>query len=383
MTTPKLTSTRTDEPADLCRRVVGKPLLEPSDVAPTDPRLEVIGVFNPAVWLNRNKRILVVRVDERPKLPRFARTTRDGRQNHPVAKLTLNNERSQLDIVDVEVEGEYVRDSQGVIPHRPPIEPGPAGPPLLSHISHLRLAHSVGRGWKVNPAPLLYPRDEFSAFGCEDPRVTTIDGQNYLTYSAISRFGSTAWMATIDPDGTVGSRRMLLGPDHKHSVLFPQKINCLYWLLTRPLVRSWIPADGIWVYRSRRLMYWGQPRPVLMPRSEKWDARRVGPGGTPLRIQEGWLLFYYGVDPSDSYHVGAALLKYSEPSKVLARTDHPVLSPTLAWEREGRRADTVFCCGAELDHRKSLIRLYYGAADRYVGVAEISLSTIRSALSPY
>jgi predicted GH43/DUF377 family glycosyl hydrolase len=211
--------------------------------------------------------------------------------------------------------------------------------------------------------------------------VTCIDGEVHLTYSAMSKYGATAWTARLDTDGRIISRRMMLGPDNKHTFLLPEQVQERFWLFARPLVRSWIREDGIWVYRSRNLDRWAEPIPIIMPRPDHWDSQRVGPG-TVLRIPEGWLLLYYGVDPSDSYHVGAALLQHSDPTVVLSRTDQPVLSPTLSWERSGRRADTVFCCGASADSAGTILRLFYGAADTYVGSADISIADLRAALRP-
>lgn len=382
MTTPKLTSSRTSDSGDMCIRASDEPLLRPEAVAPSDPRLQVIGVFNPAVWKSPNWCRLIVRVDERPRTSGdYGRHLR-GRMNIPVARIAFGDGQPRIELLDIEVGKDYVRDSQAVLPNIDAIETGPEPLPLLSHISHLRIAEYSAGTWNVHSTSLVSPSDSWSEFGCEDPRVTNIDGESYLTYSAISRFGATAWVAQLNAQGKPLSKRMVLGPDHKHALLLPERVKEHYWLFVRPLVRSWIHEDGIWIYRSRSLEYWGQPTPLLMPRAGHWDALRVGPSATPLRIPEGWLLFYYGVDTSQSYHVGAAVLKYSDPSVVLSRTEVPILSPTLTWERTGRRADTVFCCGAMFGAENTSVHLYYGAADTYVGAAEISLSALRAALRP-
>ena len=115
---------------------------------------------------------------------------------------------------------------------------------------------------------------------------------------------------------------------------------------------------------------------MLMPRPGMWDCVRVGPSTSPIKLREGWLTFYYGVDSSDSYHVGAVLLDASEPRRVVARSGKPILSPTLPWERSGRRADTVFAGGAELVPGTDFIHLYYGAVDTYIGAVELRLSAL-------
>lgn len=379
MTTPKLKSSRTGDLTDMCRRVSTKPLLTPKNVTPSDPRLKVIGVFNPAVWTSSARLRLIVRVDERPRDDGHRRSP--DKTSIPVARVDLSHGHPRLEIVEVDVGTDYVRDSQAVLPLLRSLHGRTDGTALLSHLSHFRIAEYDGDAWQVQPHALVDPCDEWTQFGCEDPRVTRVDGEAYLTYAAMSRFGATAWRARLDSNGRIVSRCMMLGPDHKHAFLLPGRVQEHYWLFARPLVRSWIRHDGIWVYRSRHLTCWMEPTPIIMPRPSHWDSQRVGPG-TMLRIPEGWLLFYYGVDASDTYHVGAALLKSSDPTVVLSRTDLPVLSPTLPWERTGRRADTVFCCGAAADSTGSSLRLFYGAADTYVGAADISLIDLRAALLP-
>jgi predicted GH43/DUF377 family glycosyl hydrolase len=379
MTTPKLKSSITSIVSDSCRRVSSMPVLTPEDVTPSDPRLTVIGVFNPAVLTSSDQVRLIVRVDERPSDKVLQRALENTRI--PVARFELSDGHPKLEIVEVDVPTDYIRDSQGILPPNSSVQGRPNGTALLSHISHLRIAENDNGTWKVHDNALLRPHDEWTQFGCEDPRVTYIDGQAHLTYSAMSKFGATSWLARLDSDDRIISRVMLLGPDHKHSILLPNRVQERYWLFSRPLVRSWIHNNGIWIYRSRSLDCWSEPVPVIMPRPSHWDSERVGPGAV-LRIPEGWLLFYYGVDQSDSYHLGAALLKFSDPTVVLARTGLPLLSPLLLWERTGRRADTVFCCGAFSDSKGTYLRLFYGAADTYVGAADILFEDLHTALRP-
>lgn len=379
MTTPKLRSSRRGELIDPCSRFSSKPVLSPENVTPSDPRLKVIGVFNPGVWVTSDQVRLIVRVDERPEDGALQRNFQ--KDSIPVARIDLKEEGTQLEIIQVDVDRDYVRDSQGILPPDSEVQGKPNSKALLSHLSHLRIAESDNGVWRVRDEPLLSPHDEWTQFGCEDPRVTCIGDQTYLTYSAISRFGSTSWLAQLDSNYRVTWQTMLLGPDHKHSVLLPNRVQGKYWLFTRPLVRSWIREDGVWLYRSHSLECWTKPVPLLMPRPNHWDSHRVGPGAV-LRIAEGWLLFYYGVDQNDSYHIGAALLEYSDPTKILYRTDLPVLSPSLLWERTGRRADTVFCCGAFSDPKGNFLRLFYGAADTYTGIADIKMDDLLIALSP-
>ena len=66
MSTKKTTSTLAGENTDLFVRASKTPMISPSDVIPSDPRLRVIGVLNPTFININGKRFLIVRVDERP-----------------------------------------------------------------------------------------------------------------------------------------------------------------------------------------------------------------------------------------------------------------------------------------------------------------------------
>jgi predicted GH43/DUF377 family glycosyl hydrolase len=73
-----------------------------------------------------------------------------------------------------------------------------------------------------------------------------------------------------------------------------------------------------------------------------------------------------------AYSVGEALFSSSDPGKLLARTDHPILSPVWPYERNGQYAfGTTFAEGL-LAYQGTWL-LYYGAADSVVGVARAEL----------
>ena len=64
---------------------------------------------------------------------------------------------------------------------------------------------------------------------------------------------------------------------------------------------------------------------------------------------------------------------------VLARTADAVFEPVEDYELKGEVANVVFSCGTVV--RGDTILLYYGAADRAVGVATASLAHMLDALS--
>ncbi len=383
MSTRKLFSTRSKEHTDLCTRISEKPLLRPSEIPPTDPRVEVIGVFNPAFINIGGIPYLIARVDERPSQPATHECTSFVETRYiQVARVEVENGR-RVQIFDVEVPESYDPDKEPLLPESArQSDPSTNRPELLlTYISHLRMVKLVDTNKPmVCETPLAFPADEFSQYGCEDPRATQLNGQPIMTYTAVGRFGATAWLAGIKDWSTSQVKTLLFGPDHKHSILFPERIGDYYYILTRPLSRTYISPNGVWLFRSPDLIHWGAPMPLLLPRPGMWDSVRVGPGATPLLTPMGWLVFYYGVDHQDSYQVGAALLHHTNPGKVLSRCTVPILSPIHDWERIGRRADTVFVCGQEYIPHRNTIRLYYGAADTYVGAADVNIDILFRAL---
>ncbi|HWI67428.1 MAG TPA: hypothetical protein VNS88_03480, partial [Nitrospiraceae bacterium] len=67
---------------------------------------------------------------------------------------------------------------------------------------------------------------------------------------------------------------------------------------------------------------------------------------------------------------GVAIFDRNDPWKLLRRSDTPIFSPEKDWEKVGQVPNVVFVEGAL--RQKDRYLFYYGAADRYVGVAEAS-----------
>jgi predicted GH43/DUF377 family glycosyl hydrolase len=114
---------------------------------------------------------------------------------------------------------------------------------------------------------------------------------------------------------------------------------------------------------------------VLGPRTGMWDSSKVGISGPPIKTKDGWLLFYHGVSKRhNTYRIGAVLLDLHDPTLVLARSTDPVFEPTEDYEKIGIVNNVVFPCGHVVE--KGKIYLYYGGADKVVGVASCKLSDI-------
>ena len=89
-------------------------------------------------------------------------------------------------------------------------------------------------------------------------------------------------------------------------------------------------------------------------------------------------MIYHGISRGGTYRLGAALLD-SDGITVLARTADPIFEPVEKYEQDGEKAHVVFSCGTVV--KGDTLFLYYGAADKVLGVATGSLKHIVDALT--
>ena len=108
--------------------------------------------------------------------------------------------------------------------------------------------------------------------------------------------------------------------------------------------------------------------PVLPRRVGRFDSRVVEPGPAPMLTPDGIVLIYNGADDKLVYRTGVARFDRKDPRRLLSRTDVPIFAPETTWEKTGQVPDVVFVEGMVRQGRRWL--LYYGGADKFVGVAE-------------
>ena len=233
---------------------------------------------------------------------------------------------------------------------------------FLTSISHLRVAHSTdGVHFTIDESPLLFPADRHEAFGLEDPRITRIGEDYWITYKAVSRHGITTALAHTRDFRSVERRGIIFCPENLDVVIFPETIGGEYVAWTRPVGRH-LGAPSIWLARSPDLIHWGAHEVVLCPRPNHWDAARVGAGTVPFRTDRGWLEIYHGADLENRYCMGVVLIDIDDPSKVLARCDEPLMWPETDYELAGFFGGVVFSCGADVAE-DGTVTVYYGASD--------------------
>ncbi len=226
------------------------------------------------------------------------------------------------------------------------------------------LAHSSdGLEYAVETEPFMSPYDigvgMYENGGISNARVTAFNGHYYITYVADSDHGQRIGLAKTENFRSVERLGYISQVDVKNGVLFPRKIDGQYVLLKRP-------NDGgrIWISYSDDLEFWRSERVVMTPRGGFWDSHRIGASASPIEIDEGWLLIYYGVKDTSAgplVRLGAAILDRDDPSKVIARSNIPILSPRESYERIGDVPNVVFSCGALLED--GVVEVFYGASD--------------------
>jgi len=245
-------------------------------------------------------------------------------------------------------------------------------------LSSIYKAHGCdGRHFLIEDEPFMSPSLEahlfkYEVWGIRDARVTPLDGSYYITYVAEGDYGNRLALGRTDDFKSIERLGFISQPDTKNGAMFPRKIGGSYALLERPEAGS-----SIWLSFSDDLTYWGQSTVVLTPRGGFWDTHRVGAAGPPIAIEPGWLLIYYGVRVTNAgpvFRLGAAILDADDPSRVIARSNVPILSPRERYERVGDLPNVVFSCGAVLE--KEEVWLYYGGADSCICLATARLQEI-------
>jgi len=171
-------------------------------------------------------------------------------------------------------------------------------------------------------------------------------------------------------------------PTNRVPCLFPEKIGGKYVRLDRPYncaTATYAASMAhIWLSRSPDLIHWGEHRLVVRRGFVNWCADKVGPT-PPIRTEKGWLEIIHGVQNCFStwrYSLGAVLLDLKNPEKVIGRMKSYLLTPEEEYEQRGVVADAVFTTGAVVDWKTRKLRIYYGAADTYIGLAEGDIDEI-------
>jgi beta-1,4-mannooligosaccharide/beta-1,4-mannosyl-N-acetylglucosamine phosphorylase len=219
------------------------------------------------------------------------------------------------------------------------------------------------------------PMEKYETAGIEDPRLTIIEGTIYIVYTAFSGYGPAMALATTEDFVTYERLGLISEPGNKDGLLFPRKVGGRYVRFDRPIGND---VGRVWVSFSSDLRYWGDSRVVISPRPGYWDSYRVGASCVPIETEAGWLEIYHGVKMTSGgpiYRAGVVLLDLEDPSVVIARSDVPILSPRMQYERVGDVNNVVFPSAAIVEDDGE-VKVYYGAADTAICVATTTLEKL-------
>lgn len=243
---------------------------------------------------------------------------------------------------------------------------------------------SDGINWDIEHLPINFKEGNTNMIASDykyDPRVTFIEDRYWITWCN-GYHGPTIGIGyTFDFKEFYQCENAFL-PFNRNGVLFPEKINGKFAMLSRPSDNGHTPFGDIYVSYSPDMKYWGEHRCVMKvaPFTESaWQCTKIGAGSVPIRIKEGWLIFYHGVINTCNgfrYSMGAAILDTYNPEIVKYRTKPYLLSPQTNYECMGDVPNVVFPCASLHSHEEDKVAIYYGAADTVVGLVFGRLSEI-------
>ena len=236
--------------------------------------------------------------------------------------------------------------------------------------SILGMAESFdGFNFKASEKPFMTPCQkgifkEYEEYGIEDPRITFIEGEYLITYSAYSRYGVRIGLAKTTNFKEIERISLITEADYRNLVIFPEKFNNLFLRMDRP--HSKISPWSIWMSYSPDLIYWGESRLIMKPVQYHWDEMKIGPGAPPFKTDKGWLNIYHGVFPTMDgcvYRLGVALHDLNDPGKIIGIGDSWILQPEEEYEITGYVHNVVFTCGA-VPENDGTVKIYWGGADK-------------------
>ncbi len=223
---------------------------------------------------------------------------------------------------------------------------------------------------------VIFPVTEAQSNGIEDARFVEFrdGGQRtyYATYTAYS--GRAIRSELIETSDFVSFRMLPLRGNaarNKGMALFPRKIDGRYAMIGRQ------DNENLYLIYSDDLYTWDGGQLILEPKFA-WELVQIGTCGSPIELDEGWLLLTHGVGPVRKYSIGAVLLDKKDPSRVLARLPEPLVRPD-PHQREGYVPNVVYTCGA-LRHHDRII-LPYAISDTCSNFATVEIAALLRAMS--
>jgi beta-1,2-mannobiose phosphorylase / 1,2-beta-oligomannan phosphorylase len=273
-------------------------------------------------------------------------------------------------------------------------------------------------GYALEPEEPYELRPRFGTGGCEDPRVTFVEplGLYVMTYVAWGPAGPRVALAISEncldwerlglvdfqPDLEAHYGVLFNHFDNKDAAFAPVPIEIdngrlMLGMLHRP---RYTPANvpkgvsdaipSIWVsgcdldvvkHDIRHLRIMNRHIRLVQP-LQPWEAQRIGVGTPPVRTRLGYMIIHHGVSGEVvgdegalehvNYDAGVLIFKREKDGLQRYRSTTPILIPEVEEETNGVVNNVVFPTG--IDKRtEDIYDIYYGMADKYIGVARMWL----------
>ena len=218
---------------------------------------------------------------------------------------------------------------------------------------------------------VIFPVTLSQSNGIEDARFVEFkDGGRTTFYATYTAYSGIAIRSELIETSDFKSFRMspLRGTAarNKGMALFPRKIGGKYAMIGRQ------DNENLYLIYSNDLHSWDGGVAILKPEFP-WEFVQIGNCGSPIELDEGWLLLTHGVGPIRKYSIGAVLLDKQDPSRVLARSREPLVRPEPS-EREGYVPNVVYTCGA-MRHNDQIV-LPYAVSDTFSKFATIKIAAL-------
>ncbi len=245
-----------------------------------------------------------------------------------------------------------------------------------------------------NREAFITPEHSWERFGCEDPRVTKIDGKYYIFYTALSAYplnipGGIKVGLAISRDMEKISEKHLVTPfNAKAMTLFPEKIDGKYCALltvnpdvlpTHIAMAEFKRIEDIWDEKYWQKWYKNLDKNIFIRGDE---ADRIEIGSSPIKTKKGWLLLTCRIQnhsaPNRVFTIEAILMDFKDPRKIIGKTRGAILVPEEKYEKEGIMPNIIFPSGGLVEKDKLII--YYGGTDTVICRACVDLEPLLEAM---
>jgi len=225
---------------------------------------------------------------------------------------------------------------------------------------------------------IIFPVSSNESNGMEDARFVRFiedDGTviYYATYTAYN--GRAILPQLLETTDFLSFRARTLNGravQNKGMAIFPRRIDGRYAMISRQ------DDENLFLMFSDNPHFWSDPRILRRP-SQPWEMVKIGNCGSPIETEAGWLVITHGVGPMRKYCLGAILLDLHDPTRVIAESILPLVSPD-GNGREGYVPNVVYTCGA-IVHRGRLI-LPYGLSDTATTIVTVPLTELFDSFTP-